>query len=463
MKRSLTLSLLLLLTAVSFSQVKKTYFDNGKLKSVGEYVNGEKNGTWKVYYESGQLRSIMNFENGERNGEFKSYHENGELSIIGLQEKGMNIGKWKYYDEDGDIQVIQEDIKNTDSLLSKTYHKNGQLYSIEYSVNFKLSGESKYYFDNGTLFKSGNYKKGKEIGEWKYYYQNGKLRLIGKYDQGKPIGTWKTYHENGTLASTGEYEGGKRTGIWKNYHENQQLAMEGVYIENNANGEWRIYYDNGNIYQVRLWDKGKLMDLIQCKDRNGNNLDKGSLINGYGSVHYYNKKGKVDFTQVYEEGIVITDAEKRVFKDTLSHQLDGKYRNNTHFSSEIENFNRNNFVLEYNFSTSVYDDQWTLVLGKSYRVLGLKLNKDHSMNLTLNNQRQVVPIDFEYELNKSYSLIISYNKSTVRVYIDNELVSTTKTELTPTWPKSDYNISSCNYSVANCFKGTISNLNIYSP
>ena len=57
-------------------------------------MNGKKNGKYKSYYENGQLKSIGNYVDDKLNGEFKSFHENGELydtSIFSNDHKKLKI------------------------------------------------------------------------------------------------------------------------------------------------------------------------------------------------------------------------------------------------------------------------------------------------------------------------------------------------------------------------------------
>ena len=44
----------------------KEYYDNGKLKYEGEYLNREKNGKGKEYHENGRLKFEREYINGEK-------------------------------------------------------------------------------------------------------------------------------------------------------------------------------------------------------------------------------------------------------------------------------------------------------------------------------------------------------------------------------------------------------------
>ena len=81
-------------------------YDDGKIKSEGEYVDGVKVGEWKTYFESSELESSINFMEGEKDGPFKFFHQNGELKAIGSYKNGKEDGNWLELKEDGKFLYI---------------------------------------------------------------------------------------------------------------------------------------------------------------------------------------------------------------------------------------------------------------------------------------------------------------------------------------------------------------------
>lgn len=118
------------------------------------------------------------------------------------------------------------------------------------------------------------------MGEWKLYHVNGQLYQIGEYKEGKPIGEWKIYFDNGQLYQIGKYESGELT------------------------GEWKLYHENGQLNQISLWKAGKLMDILSLFDNKGNSLNKGTLVNGNGTVHLYDETGNQTKTVTFKDGVV---------------------------------------------------------------------------------------------------------------------------------------------------------------
>ena len=86
----------------------KEYYENGKVKFEGEYLNGkrlkgtgyynegsvnlviEKNGKAKEFYKKGEKLFIGKYSNGERNGSGKEYFKNGKLYFNGDYLNGKN-------------------------------------------------------------------------------------------------------------------------------------------------------------------------------------------------------------------------------------------------------------------------------------------------------------------------------------------------------------------------------------
>lgn len=82
---------------------QKTYYDNGKLKSIVYYKNDKIDGIVE-YDKSGKLLHKSIFENGS--GDWKLYWSNGKVSEEGKYVSGRKDGVWKKYREDGSLDTI---------------------------------------------------------------------------------------------------------------------------------------------------------------------------------------------------------------------------------------------------------------------------------------------------------------------------------------------------------------------
>jgi len=90
----------------------KEYYDNGKIKFEGEYLNGEKwngkgfnyygdmafeiidgKGNIREYCDNGKLMFEGEYLNGKRNGKGKEYYDNNNLKFDGEYLNGERNGK----------------------------------------------------------------------------------------------------------------------------------------------------------------------------------------------------------------------------------------------------------------------------------------------------------------------------------------------------------------------------------
>ena len=128
------------------------FYESGHLESI---MTG--NGLWKIWYENGQLRSLQKYQNGEKVGGIKTWYKNGQLSS---EETFM---------EEGNVK------------LHRFWYENGQLKSELTSIDNKE--KIIRWYENGQVKEVGSWRGGMSIGTWNFYDKNGKLVKIKNYDQ----------------------------------------------------------------------------------------------------------------------------------------------------------------------------------------------------------------------------------------------------------------------------------------
>jgi len=146
------------------------------------------------------------------------------------------------------------------------------------SLVFLSCNSIKEYYETGELKATGKTTNGLKYGKWKVYHENGKLRQIGKFNLNKQNGEWRFFHDNGNKEGIGNLENGKMVDKWI----------------------WN--HPNGKIYTERLYESGKLMEIISCFDGYGNKLFKGSLEKGNGSLNNYDIEGNLLEVHNFENG-----------------------------------------------------------------------------------------------------------------------------------------------------------------
>lgn len=264
----------------------KSYYANGQLKVVSNFINGTKQGLSKEYDEYGNPTAEYNYQNGELNGNYKIF-ENGKLKMSGSLLNATKNGQFKIYDEE--------------SLIDKEYCMKLGLLEGAYA---------EYYYDEGKLIAkiTGVYSNDKKTGLWQtnkitdkgneliefHTYlndeKNGTFKevrkdsiMFGTYKNGVLDGSYKVYINltamllgglhgdttNAPLVTTGKYSEGLKNGNWKFYSLGRLLIKEGRYYNDLETGEWKYYFDNyvderskplpysGKLFLIENYEDGK--------------------------------------------------------------------------------------------------------------------------------------------------------------------------------------------------------------
>lgn len=290
-----------------------------QLKQIGEYLNDEKNGTWKLLLiENDNTERLLKFENytrGVRSGQFQDVK--GDSLIIGSYKNDELHGEYKVYLDVSRMLlggIIRTEIANLTLISEGSYFEGLQ------------SGYWKNYDFSKTLRSEGRFSSGNETGEWKHYYTNwtdGKgnslpyskeLFLILNYSNGQldgkatrysyleeeeypcseidennnPLDTCKrmvyqkvfesTYYKNGKrngpfeirdslneIYAKGFFKDDLKEGEW--YHrytdkdENEKtyfIYQKGNYLKDKREGKWIQYYTEGKITETFNYKNGEL-------------------------------------------------------------------------------------------------------------------------------------------------------------------------------------------------------------
>jgi antitoxin component YwqK of YwqJK toxin-antitoxin module len=116
----------LLIGLVSNAQNKelKTYYDNGKLKSIYNYQDAS-NYTVQNFFENGNLSETGRFVNAKMDGVWLNFSENGIRSGEAFYVNGVKSGNWKIYDQVGSLKY-EITYANNRKVNSVSFDANGQ-------------------------------------------------------------------------------------------------------------------------------------------------------------------------------------------------------------------------------------------------------------------------------------------------------------------------------------------------
>jgi len=232
-------------------------------KIIGEFLNGDENGTWKTIYLSDDKETVLsftNYTNGVKNGAFQE--AKGDSLIVGNYKNDKLNGSYKvYFDERKMFMggIIETDISKLILLIDGNY------------IDDKESGYWKYYsfWLGGSLREEGNYLNGLKTGEWKYYYPPYKDILTDET---------ATYSKQLYLVQTYEY--GKLNGKSTRYSYLTNIEIpcskvKELYREGKTSSELCFYQICEKIIETTYYRNDKRNGTYELKDTTNNVISKG--------------------------------------------------------------------------------------------------------------------------------------------------------------------------------------------
>lgn len=133
----------------------------------------------------------------------------------------------------------------------------------------------------------------------------------------------------------------------------------------------------------------------------------------------------------------------------------------------IKSFNLYSFSISMDFFVSERRNHPVWVIGRSCRWLGFYLVDDGTIKLLYNNAN-LLNLQTTYSLNEWHNAKISYNGTTVNIFLDNSLAGSIKfgngyvSLYNEKCGPDDTEIGATNYSNGEVFKGYIRNLKVYN-
>lgn len=191
----------------------------------GNFVLGEKEGTWVSKHTNGLLESRIQYTNGLRDGVYEEWFAHtiegsARPKIKGAYRNDVQEGPWIAYFHAGGSEVVQN-------------YRNGQ-----------LDGRIDEYYPNGATKSETHFALGKQEGPFTMYHPNKKEMIEAYYHNDLLDGEYVVFHENGKVALEGFYYRGLPANSWSWYSESgkKPLASESF---NNGSGLMHSFYPSG--------------------------------------------------------------------------------------------------------------------------------------------------------------------------------------------------------------------------
>ncbi|MFD1552960.1 hypothetical protein [Putridiphycobacter roseus] len=308
------------------AQMDRQYYENGNLKAIGEYQNENKIGEWKAYYQNGQLQN--------------------KGTYVPIDYFSKRCKK----DLDEAVKYYKKEMKDTidKGYLYVEYDLDGV--SIKSTLNYVgmangTGNVAKTYTDRpvfiNQLYDGNGVFKKVNIYEYKDYED-----FCLKYEpllQKECKGQYKEIISGNELYTNEKMFDNNKTTEYIISADKQTADMHFIWMKidrTERDGEWEYYHENGQLYQTHFWKNGKLMAVNSCFDNKGNLLNKGTIINGNGTVNNYTANGELMSTTRYADGLEIDDKIQNWVKETIElHQYQDNEGTTYKYSVSFEETN----------------------------------------------------------------------------------------------------------------------------
>ena len=266
------------LEETEIAEYKKTYYDNGRVRTEGSFLHNLPIGIHKEYDESGKLVKSREYtsesvlvgeglfdENGKRTGKWRLYDGYWDYFYAeGSYRKGMMTGQWSYFYSSGNPEM-QGDYEEDKPVGEWTWlYPNGVKRRMENYYDGLLDGAYEEYDSVGNLLVKGSYSEGMKTGEWESHI--GDVVQYGSYSSDQKTGEWKSYYvDNGKLCYSGSFRSGDAVGVHKWLYPNGQIETVGEYRGGEKHKVWYKYYPDGTVYMTRTYRYGNLLKIDNVK------------------------------------------------------------------------------------------------------------------------------------------------------------------------------------------------------
>jgi uncharacterized protein len=312
------------------------FHENGRVAEEGSYSADLRHGYFRFYRSSGDLDRIEQYEWGVmiEDAEMtmvldirKSYHENGSIKSVGGYKEGVKHGVFREYDEDealtGGAEYTNGHQTATGLTLPsgdrdgqwKLYYDDGSVKARGDYMEGKRNGAWMFFSETGELVQQGNYRSGRFHGDWTWYYSEGEVHRKEQYNQGREDGSFIELTVSGDTITSGMYTDGLKQGAWV-YHVNDHRE-EGAFVDGEKQGDWKQTYENQQLRQEGSYILGLPDGRLSKWYPSGGRMVLGAYEGGvkHGRWTYYSEDQETNHTQHYKNGVL-----ERVNGQRLKHK-----------------------------------------------------------------------------------------------------------------------------------------------
>ena len=263
----------------------------------------------KFYHTNGVLSSEGWFVNGQPDGFWKTYNEKGILISSGKRSNGVIDSTWKFFDKAGRIEKEINYALGKKSGLEILFDSTGMKLESTHYLNNQREGLKTLYYRSGKMHWLIPFVANKEEGKAKECADDGTLIGITKYTLGfvSSVERFNRYNRNG-----------EKEGIWKEFFPESELVFrEGNFSSGKRNGLFQYYDKKGIVIRTEMYDN----DVLVTDDGGQGNLifkvdtvSSGVIARGgysgnvkQGVFHVERTSGEKITNQVYQMGKMVAE------------------------------------------------------------------------------------------------------------------------------------------------------------
>lgn len=234
----------------------KFAFTKNSTKYEGEYVDGQKTGTWKSRNNEHKITSMGQYMNNKKVGLWYecNEHPSEQTCSVGVYLDGVKYGKWTTFYAYCEKKITKDDYFYKCNSCTKTIVAN----KIESDDYCSMCYYCKYCDSELPLVKiykdSNEVNRLKQIKEGQFWLKNQpKIIQHLKFNEITNklfnVGEYIRYHTNGKIAQSMTFnEYGQKTGTETYYDENGDIVRIYTYIDDALEG-YSMFEMNGYIYK----------------------------------------------------------------------------------------------------------------------------------------------------------------------------------------------------------------------
>ena len=236
--------------------------ENGNLSIVREKKENQNHGIKFECYMSGKIKSVGNWINGVKEGFRTYYHTNGEIETVYQRKNNLREGMRVEYNEQKKLIKIDhyhKDLLEGTSL--RLYSENEQVMTdITYSNNQKNGPEISYYKE-GSIESITNWKNNDKEGGLYTFYPDKSIKSFTDYKNGFKEGSSYKFYKNKTIKEHCTYKEGFKEGPETFYREDKTKEQVINWFNNQKHEEAITYDPDGNELKQEMFWHGKRLNI----------------------------------------------------------------------------------------------------------------------------------------------------------------------------------------------------------